>query len=196
VDGFRRLAAVVVALLALGLEGTDAYVQVRLTMHHVTTTATVEQSTRGKWGNEDRITFVAQGTPVRAWLDVPWFVHLPVRGCTVAVEYDPADPARVRRAGSHDFAMSTLAYLGLFLLALVGGFMSSDRHRDTRRERTTASSDLGRRRTGEERRTGLRQDDDKCDDEGDGTRNPEPKAQDRDELAVQAEPEDQRQGPS
>jgi hypothetical protein len=98
----RWTRAVVAALLLGGLL-LLVRDEVRLDLRHEDTRATVVDTFIQYRGPDGAVVrFQADGQTVQARVEQPWFGDRPSTGQTIAVEYDPRNPARARRAGTHD----------------------------------------------------------------------------------------------
>ena len=116
-----RWARAVTAALLLGGLLLVVRDEVRLDLRHDTAQATVVDTFiqyRGPDGAVVRIP--VGGQTVDARVEQPWFGDMPRTGQTIAVEYDPKNPSRARRAGTHDLVAVGVPVLLAGVLGLTG----------------------------------------------------------------------------
>lgn len=115
--GFSAVCAIALAAVLL-LVSRD---ELRLDLRHDSATATVLNTytqSRGSAGAVVR--FTAGGRTVEAHIGLSWFGDRPKAGQAIAVDYDPKNPSRARRAGTHDLIAIGIPVLVVGGMALTG----------------------------------------------------------------------------
>lgn len=115
--GFTAVCAIALAAVLL-LVSRD---EIRLDLRHDVATATVLSTytqTRGPGGAVVR--FRAGGRTVEVHVGLSWFGRTPRTGQAIGVEYDPKNPSRARRAGTHDLIAVGVPVLVVGGMALAG----------------------------------------------------------------------------
>ncbi|HEX5494033.1 MAG TPA: DUF3592 domain-containing protein, partial [Mycobacteriales bacterium] len=115
--GFSAVCAIALAAVLL-LVSRD---ELRLDLRHDSTRARVLSTysqSRGPGGAVVR--FTAGRRTVDAHVGLSWFGGTPRAGQTITVEYDPGNPTRARRAGTHDLIALGVPGLVVGGIALTG----------------------------------------------------------------------------
>ena len=124
----------VVAALAmvffLGLAVVD---EVTLDLHHKRVEAIVVRTNWGRWNDTADVRFrPGVAAAIEAKVQLAPFSDDPSAGDRIAIEYDPSDPTRARRAGAHDILVPVV-FFGLVAAASVFAIRRDQRRRHGRR---------------------------------------------------------------